>query len=141
MDGFRKLLTQVGRILLALIFVLSGFSKIMNMTGTAGYMSHAGMPPALIEPGLIVSILVELGLGLLVMIGYKARWAAILMFLWFIPVTILFHLIPWMDVRAKGNAAMALMQQINVLKNISIMGGLLMLAGFGSGPYSLDGGV
>ncbi|MBE3605159.1 DoxX family protein, partial [bacterium] len=52
MDGFRKLLTLVGRILLALIFVLSGFSKIMNMTGTAGYMSHAGMPPALIEPGL-----------------------------------------------------------------------------------------
>jgi putative oxidoreductase len=140
MDGFRKLLTLVGRILLALIFVLSGFGKIMNMTGTAGYMSHVGMPPALIYPGLIVSILVELGLGLLVMIGYKARWAAILMFLWFIPVTILFHLIPWMDARAKGNAAMALMQQINVLKNISIMGGLLMLAGFGSGPYSLDGG-
>lgn len=141
MDGFRKLLTLVGRILLALIFVLSGFGKIMNMTGTADYMSHVGMPPALIYPGLIVSILVELGLGLLVMIGYKARWAAILMFLWFIPVTILFHLIPWMDARAKGNATMALMQQINVLKNISIMGGLLILAGFGSGPYSLDGGA
>ena len=140
MDGFRKLLTLIGRILLALIFVLSGFSKVTNMAGTAGYMSHAGMPPGLIHPGLIASILVELGLGLLVMIGYRARWAAILMFLWFIPVTTLFHLIPWMDARAKGDAMMALMQQINVLKNISIMGGLLMLAGFGSGPYSLDGG-
>lgn len=140
MDGFRNQFTLVGRILLALIFVLSGFGKLTAPANAMGYMAHAGMPAALIYPGLVASILVEFGLGLLIMAGYRARQAAILIFFWFIPVTIIFHLIPYREAKAQGQAMMAMMQQINVLKNISIMGGLLMLAGFGSGAYSLDGG-
>lgn len=140
MNGFRNQLILVGRILLALIFVLSGFGKLTAPAAAIGYMAHAGMPAALIYPGLIASILVEFGLGLLIVLGYRARWAAILIFLWFIPVTIIFHLLPYREAKTHGQAMMAMMQQINVLKNISIMGGLLMLAGFGSGAYSLDGG-
>jgi putative oxidoreductase len=140
MDGFRNLIVLTGRVLLALIFVLSGFQKLTSPNGALGYIAHGGIPHALIYPALVVSILVELGLGLLLMIGYKARWAAILMFLWFIPVTILFHVLPYREAVAQGNAMGAMMQQINFMKNISIMGGLLLVAGFGSGALSLDGG-
>ena len=96
---------------------------------------------ALIYPALVVSIIVELGLGLLLMIGYKARWVALLMFIWFIPETIIFHFLTYREAAAQGQAMMAMMQQINMMKNISIMGGLLLVAAFGSGAYSLDHGV
>ena len=111
-----------------------------NMGGTAGYMTHAGMPPALIYPGLIVSVVVELGLALLVMIGYRARLAAFVMFLWFIPVTIMFHFLPYRAAVAAGDKMAAMGQQINFMKNISIMGGLLLVTSFGSGAWSVDGG-
>jgi putative oxidoreductase len=111
---------------------------LINLGGTAGYMAHAGMPPGVIYPALILTILVELGMGLLIVIGYKVRIAALLMFLWFIPVTIVFHFLPYRAALAHGDAMGAMMQQINFMKNISIMGGLLLLVGFGSGAWSVD---
>ena len=54
---------------------------------------------------------------------------------------IMFHLQPYLAAKAHGDAMGAMMQQINVLKNISIMGGLLLIAGFGSGAWSVDGGL
>jgi putative oxidoreductase len=140
MEESRNLTALVGRFLLALIFVLSGFSKLTNMGGTAGYMTQAGMPPALIYPGLIVSIVVEFGLALLIVIGYRARLAAFVMFLWFIPVTIMFHFLPYRAAVAAGDKMAAMGQQINFMKNISIMGGLLLVTSFGSGAWSVDGG-
>ena len=140
MEESRNLTALVGRFLLALIFVVSGFSKLTNMGGTAGYMTHAGMPPALIYPGLIVSVVVELGLALLIVIGYRARLAAFVMFLWFIPVTIMFHFLPYRAAVAAGDKMAAMGQQINFMKNISIMGGLLLVTSFGSGAWSVDGG-
>jgi len=140
MEGSRNPGALVGRFLLALIFVLSGFGKLANFSGTAGFMAHSGMPQALVYPGLIVSILAELGLGFLIVVGYKARIAAILLFLWLIPVTIMFHFIPWREAVAHGDKMGAMMQQINYMKNISIMGGLLLLASFGAGAWSVDGG-
>lgn len=140
MEGSRNLTALVGRFLLAVIFVLSGFSKLTNMAGTAGYMAHMGMPQGLVYPALIVTILVELGLGLLIVVGYKARIAAFLMFLWFIPVTIMFHFLPYREAVASGDKMGAMMQQINFMKNISIMGGMLLLASFGSGAWSIDRG-
>jgi len=139
MEESRNLTALVGRFLLALIFVLSGFSKLTNLGGTAGYMTHAGIPQGLIYPGLIVSIVVELGLGLLIVIGYRARVAALLMFLWFVPVTIMFHFLPYRAAVASGDKMGAMMQQINFMKNISIMGGLLLVTSFGSGRWSVDG--
>jgi putative oxidoreductase len=140
MAGSRNLMTLVGRILLAVIFVLSGFGKLTNLSGTAGYMAHAGMAQSMVYPALLASVAVELGFGLLIVIGYKARLAAIVIFLWFIPVTIMFHIMPYIAAKAHGDAMGAMMQQINFMKNISIMGGLMLLAGFGSGAWSLDGG-
>lgn len=120
----------VGRILLALIFIISGYGKIGGYAGTAGYMASKGMP--LVDVLLPLTILVELGGGLLVAIGWKARWAAALIFLFLIPVTLVFH-------NPLGLApAEAQQQMINLLKNLSIMGGMLGVFAFGPGGYSLD---
>ena len=119
-----------GRILLALIFIISGFDKITGYTGTAGYMASKGIP--MVDVLLPLTILVELGGGLLIAIGWKARWAAAAIFLFVIPVTLVFH-------NPAGLApAEAEEQMINLLKNVSIMGGMLGLFAFGPGGFSLD---
>ena len=125
----------IGRILLALIFVLSGLNKIMHFGMTAGYMAHVGIPGNLVYPGVVLSILVEFGCGLLVMIGLRARWAALVIFLWLIPVTLLFHVAGYQHA---ATPAEAMTQQIMVLKNISMLGGLLLLASLGPGALSID---
>jgi len=140
MDRFRNLTSLAGRVLLAVIFVVSGFGKLTSMAGTGGYMAHMGMPQALIYPALIITIAVELGLGLLIVVGFKARIAALVMFLWFIPVTIMFHFLPYRAALANGDKMGAMMQQINFMKNISIMGGMLLIVSFGAGAWSVDGG-
>jgi len=119
-----------GRILLASLFVLSGFNKITGFAGTAGYMASKGLPMA--EVLLVLTILVELGGGLMLILGYRARMAALAIFLFIIPVTLVFHnfwAVP---------AAEAQMQMIQFMKNLAIMGGMLYIAAFGAGRYSLD---
>jgi putative oxidoreductase len=141
MHVYRNLTALLGRFLLALIFVPSGFGKLTNPSRTAGLMEHTGgIPHALVYPALAATILIELGGALLVIFGYKARWAALLIFLWMIPVTILFHYLPWREAAAHGNTTVAMAQWINFVKNVSILGGLLMVASFGSGAWSVDGG-
>ena len=120
----------VGRILLALIFIISGFGKITGYAGTAGYMASKGLP--MVAVLLPLTILVELGGGLLIALGWKARWAAAVIFLFIIPVTLVFHNPAGLD------AAQAQQQMINLLKNVSIMGGMLVLFAFGPGGFSLD---
>src|SRR5713101_784999 len=94
MKGSSDLGALIGRVLLVLIFVMSGFSKITGFAGTGGYMAGAGIPGNLIYPGLILSILVEFGCVLLILLGYKTRLAALLIFVWLIPVTLIFHFLP-----------------------------------------------
>lgn len=119
----------VGRVLLASIFVASGYGKIGGFDGTSAYMASQGLPfvPAL----LVLTIVIELGAGLMLMLGIKARWAATALVLFLIPVTVIFHGF-W-----AADAASAQMQQIMFMKNLAIMGGLLLVAAFGAGPYSV----
>jgi putative oxidoreductase len=119
-----------GRILLALIFIISGYGKIGGYAGTAGYMASKGLP--MVDVLLPLTILIELGGGLLIAIGWKARWVAAVVFLFLIPVTLVFHNPAGLD------AAQAQQQMINLLKNVSIMGGMLGLFAFGPGRFSLD---
>ena len=120
----------VGRILLALIFIVSGFGKITGYAGTAGYMAAKGLP--MVDVLLPLTILIELGGGLLIAIGWKARWAAAVTFLFLIPVTLVFH-------NPAGLApAEAQQEMINLLKNLSIMGGMLGLFAFGPGRFGPD---
>ena len=119
----------VGRILLATIFVLSGFNKIGGFDGTVGYMASAGLPFASFL--LVLTIAMELGGGLLLIVGWQTRWVALAFFQFLIPVTLVFH-------TASHNPAEAQSQMINLLKNISIMGGMLQVFAFGAGAWSLD---
>ncbi len=120
----------LGRIVLAVIFVVSGFGKLTGFAGTAGYIASQGLPmPQLLAA---VSILIELGGGLAVIIGWKTRWAALAFIVFLIVITPIFHNY-W---AAPQEQMMA--QQINFMKNLSMLGGFLLLLGFGPGRYSLD---
>ena len=119
-----------GRILLALIFIISGYGKIGGYAATAGYMASKGLP--MVDILLPLTIAIELGGGLLIAMGWKARWAAAVIFLFLIPVTLVFHSPAGLD------PAAAQQQMIQLLKNVSIMGGMLGLFVFGAGGFSLD---
>lgn len=135
MNRSRDLGALLGRILLVVIFIMSGLNKLSHFGGTEGYMANAGIPARLLLPGLILSIAIELGGGLLIAVGFKTRPAAMIIFLFMIPVTLLFHLLP--SRHQAGPAAM--MNTIMYMKNLSMMGGLLLLASMGPGAYSIDG--
>jgi putative oxidoreductase len=124
-----RYLPVVGRFLLALIFVLSGWGKITGFEGSVAYMASKGMPfPQFLLPG---AILVELGGGLALMLGWKARWAALAIFLFLIPTTLIFHNY-WALPPEQATA-----QLISFRKNLAIMGGLLYVVAFGPGPFSV----
>ena len=119
-----------GRILLALIFIVSGWGKIAGFAGTAGYIASKGMPlPEVMAAGAIA---VELLGGVALLVGFKARWAAAAIFLFLIPTTLIFH----NPTGLTGQEAQGQITQL--LKNFSIMGGMLMVFAFGAGRYSID---
>ena len=118
-----------GRILLALIFIISGYSKLVGFDGTVGYIASRGLPlPQLAAAGAIA---IELAGGVLLIIGWQARWAATAIFLFLIPTTLIFH--PFWAVTAGKQ-----METIQFMKNLCIMGGMLYVMAFGAGPFSVD---
>ena len=120
----------VGRILLALIFLISGYHKIDGFSKVAAAMAGKGIPFS--EIALVITILIEIGGGLMLIAGWKARWAAAAIFLWLIPVTLMFHNFWAVDAAQYQN------QFNHFLKNLCIMGGMLYIMAFGAGPLSLD---
>jgi putative oxidoreductase len=132
-NTIRKFGPLIGRVLIAALFVPAGLMKILGFAGTAGYMASKGLP--MVNVLLVLTIIIELGGGLMLLLGWRAREAALVMFLFMIPVTLVFHAY-WNieDATAMGE------QQRYFMKNIAIMGGLLFIAAFDSGPLSLDGG-
>ena len=120
----------VGRILLAQLFIISGAMKIPGFEGTAGYIAAKGLPMPQVLAAL--TIVLELGGGLMLAAGFKTRWVAIAFFLWLIPTTFIFHKFWGIE------AAQVQNQMINFMKNISIMGAMLLAFAFGPGAYSVD---
>ncbi|HQZ45198.1 MAG TPA: DoxX family protein [Usitatibacteraceae bacterium] len=123
----RNTAAALGRILLGLLFVISGFGKITGFAGTAGYMASQGMPMA--EALLVGAIAVELVGGLMLVAGFKARWAALAIAAFLVPTSLIFH----NPIGPEGAA-----QMTQFLKNLSIMGGMLVVAAFGPGAWSID---
>ena len=126
MNSLNKVGVLVGRILMALIFLLSGIGKFAQPAMSLAYMKMNGVPAA--QPLLYLSAIVEVVGGLTLLIGFRARWAALILFLWLIPVTLMMHAIP-------GGQ----MNQVELMKNLAIMGGLLIVASQGAGAYSVSG--
>jgi putative oxidoreductase len=119
-----------GRILLAVIFLVSGFGKVTGFEGTVGYIASKGLP--LPQVGAAVAVFVELAGGILLVLGWQARWAATVLFLFLIPTTLIFHNF-W-----AADAAQVQNQTIHFMKNLCIMGGMLYVMAFGAGPLSVD---
>jgi putative oxidoreductase len=119
----------VGRILLAIIFITSGFGKITGYDGTAAYMATKLPMVGVLLP---LTILTELGGGLALAVGFKARWAGLALAAFTLLAGFLFHDY-W-----NADAAHRMGQQINFMKNISIGGGMLMVFAFGPGAWSVD---
>ncbi|TAJ13529.1 DoxX family protein [Patescibacteria group bacterium] len=118
-------LALIGRVTLASIFVLFGFMKIGTFAGMVAYAASAGVPfPQL---AIVVAIVVELIGGLMILVGYKTKLVALAIAIFLVPVTLYFH----------TNFG----DQVNLTmfwKNLSIFGGLLILAAHGAGSYSID---
>lgn len=130
MDTINRFSPPLGRLLLSLIFITSGINKILNFSGTAGYMESKGMP--LVPLFLTAAIVLELAGGLSLLLGFKARVGALLLIVFLIPTTLIFHNFWALE------GADRQMQMIHFMKNLAILGGLLVVFGLGPGPVSLD---
>ena len=126
----KNALALIGRILLAALFVPAGFSKIGGFEGTAGYIASVGLP--LPQVGAAIAIVVELGLGLMLLAGWRSRLSALVIAVFTVVAGIFFHNF-W-----AAPADQVMMQQINFFKNLAIAGGLLFIAAYGPGAWSLD---
>jgi putative oxidoreductase len=129
-EAITKFGPLVGRCMIALIFLLSGIGKITGYAGSAGYMASKGLP--MIDVLLVASIVIEIGGAAMLIVGWKARLGALALFLWMIPVTLVFHNF-WAVPPEQYQ-----LQQIMFMKNLAIMGALLYVMSFSTGSFSLD---
>ncbi len=120
-----RYLPAFGRLLIALIFLLSGFSKIASPTMTIGYISAMGLPAPMAL--FLLATVIEIGGGLLLLIGFQTRLAALLLAVFCVAAAFGFH-----HNFADQN------QMIHFLKNLAMAGGLLQIVAFGAGSLSLD---
>ena len=123
MDKFNPIFSLGGRVMIALIFVLSVLSKISAIEGTQGYMEAMGLQGILIYP----TILFETGAALAIIAGYQTRIVALLLAGFTLLTAFIFH-----------NQLGDQMQFLMFMKNIAIAGGFLFLARFGAGELSID---
>lgn len=123
MSNIQLLAAPAGRILIAAMFVISGFGKITNYGGTTGYMEAMGVPGIVLP----LVILLEVGGGLAIIAGWNTRLVAFAMAGFSIVTALVFH----SDFAVQE-------QMINFMKNMSIAGGFLFLVANGAGAYSLD---
>jgi len=129
-DSFKSPLALSGRVLLALMFVLSGFSKLTHIDGTAGYIASGGLPfPSLLA--VLVGLL-ELFGGLALAVGFKARWAALALGVFTLLASVLFHKF-WAVAPEQQ-----MVQQLMFMKNLAVAGGMFVVAALGAGPLSID---
>ena len=130
MKKSRNAVALAARIMLALMFVIAGFGKIPGFADTSNLMTNAGVPFANVL--LVLTILIELGGGTAIILGWKTRAIALVVFLFTGLVTFLFHAF-W-----SAPPDQAMLQQLMFMKNVAVMGGLLLLYVYGPGDYALD---
>jgi putative oxidoreductase len=122
--------TVLARILLALMFLASGISKLTGIEGTAGYIASAGLPaPQLLAVGAGV---LEVVAATMLVVGWQARWAALALAAFTFAASVLFHNFWAMP------ADQAFLQQLMFMKNLAVIGGLLFVFAQGPGRVSID---
>ena len=121
----------VGRVMIAAIFILAGFEKLQHWNASALSMAQHGM--SMIGPSLALAIVVEIGAGIALIIGFRARLMALALFMFTLVVSFVMH-----DFWAIGDAELARVEMQLFGKNMAIAGGLLMLVGLGAGGWSYD---
>ncbi|MGB6978812.1 MAG: DoxX family protein [Candidatus Acidiferrales bacterium] len=119
-----------GRILMSAVFLFSGISKIAAFSTMAGFAQAKGLP--LPEAAIGIAAAIEIIGGLFVLVGFQTRVSAWVLALYLIPTTLIFHNF-W---AMQGMDRMD--NQGHFLKNFAIIGGLLILASYGAGGFSVD---
>jgi len=115
----------IGRILIAAIFLIGGFGKLMNPAGTQGYIASVGLPLPVL--GYAMALIVELGGGALLLLGYRVRPVSLVLAAFSFVTAVIFH-------HALGDQN----QLFHFLKNFAMAGGLLQIWAFGAGSFSID---
>jgi putative oxidoreductase len=114
-----------GRVLISALFLLSGLGKVNAPTATIGYIGSVGLPAAAL--GFAIAVAIEIGGSLALVLGYRTRIAAAVLAIFSIAAALAFH----RDFADQN-------QMVHFLKNFAIAGGLLQIAAFGAGEFSLD---
>ena len=129
-NALQNPLSLIGRLLLALLFLPAGIGKVTGFAGTVGYIASAGLPlPAL---GAIIALVVEIAGGLALIAGFGTRFAALVLAVFTLVASFFFHAY-W-----AVPAAQQFVTQLLFMKNMAVVGGLLTLAAWGAGAWSLD---
>ncbi len=123
-------LALAGRVLVAWLFIPAGVGKIFGFSGIVAYIASHGIP--LPEVCAAVSIAIELGLGLALLAGWQTRWVGLGLAIFVAVITPIFHNF-WTLPEAQ-----AMLQRQAFSKNVAVIGGLLVVAAFGAGRFSLD---
>ncbi len=116
----------LGRLLISLLFILSGYSKLVGAAGTIGYFTQIGLPAPTLAYG--IAVLCELGGGLAILFGVLTRPVAVVMAVFSVATALIAH----------TNFA-DMEQAINFWKNLGLAGGFLQFAAWGAGAWSVDG--
>ncbi|MCP1173894.1 DoxX family protein [Ralstonia chuxiongensis] len=134
MDAFiqrwRDELILLARILMMVLFVMSGWGKLTGFQGTVGYMASTGAPMPMVAAA--VAVVMEFGVGIALLIGLWTRPLALLMALFVLGTSFIAH--SYWDMQGAMEAA----NKIQFYKNLSIMGGLFLLAAVGPGRYAVQ---
>ena len=130
MTSLQNASALIGRVLIAALFIPAGISKIGGFEGTVGYIASVGLPLA--TAGAIVAIVIEVVAGAALLVGYRTEPAALVLALFTLVATVLFHNFWAMP------ADQAFMQQLMFMKNIAVVGGLLVVAALGGGAWAMQ---
>jgi putative oxidoreductase len=131
LETLKNPLSLTGRLLFALLFLPAGISKLTGFAGTVGYITSVGLPLPQVAAGLALTL--ELVGGLALLLGAGTRLAALALALFTLVASFFFHNY-W-----AAPEAQQMVQQLMFFKNIAVVGGLLSVAAWGAGAWSIDG--
>ena len=129
-NALQNPVSLVGRILLAALFLPAGIGKLTGFAGTVGYITSVGLP--LPQVAAAIALVVEIVGGIALITGFGTRFAALALAVFTVVASIFFHNY-W-----AAPAEQQMIQQLMFFKNIAVVGGLLTLAAWGAGSWSLD---